>query len=370
MSEEQQLKAELDDWRRRFQLIFDLAPVAMWITEDDKVMFANRACASLFAAGDGTQILGRSIYTLLHPSSHESVMRQVSLALSGAVQAAMVNERIARLDGNEREVEIVIAALPDHGRTTVQMVLTDVTQRKEERQQLEQSRQELRRLSAGVVEAREEERRRIARELHDELGQRLSALKMDLSTLGRDLHDHVYDRRVTAMMDMLDDTVASVRRIAADLRPMMLDDLGLNAAIEWLVRDSAQRMGMEVTVRLGEVDPALDNQASTAVYRMVQEALTNVARHARATDVSIDMRQLGNELVLTVHDNGVGFPLNTRRKENSLGLIGIRERAHLLGGTLDIDNPHGGGGRLTVRLPLQSRATDAARPQSSRVTPP
>ena len=103
---------------------------------------------------------------------------------------------------------------------------------------------------------------------------------------------------------------------------------------------------------------------------MVQEALTNVARHARATDVSIDMRQIGDELVLTVRDNGVGFPANTRRKEGSLGLIGIRERAFMLGGTLDIDNPPGGGGRLTVRLPLQGRADDAARRKISGVTPP
>lgn len=368
-SKELQLKTELDEWKRRFQLIFDLAPVAMWIADGDKVVFANRACESLFGASDRSQILGKSIYTLLHPSSHLAVMRQVSLTLSGAARAGMVSERIARLDGSEREVEIAIAALPDHGSTTVQMVITDVTQRKEERQQLEQSRHELRRLSASVVEAREEERRRIARELHDELGQRLSALKMDLSTLTHDIHNRAYERRVAAMIDMLDETVASVRRIASDLRPMMLDDLGLNAAIEWLARESAQRMGIEVTVRLGEVDPALDSQASTAVYRMVQEALTNVARHARATDVSIDMRQSGSELVLTVHDNGIGFP-STRRKEGSFGLIGIRERAYLLGGTLDVDNPPGGGGRITVRLPLRHQAAEARAPQLSHVTPP
>ena len=361
-SEENQLKAELDAWKHRFQLIFDLAPVAMWITEDDKVVFANRACESLFGAHDRSQILGKSIYTLLHPASHYGVMRQLSLALSGAVSASMVSERIARLDGTEREVEIAIAALPDHGSTTVQMVITDVTLRKEEHQQLERSRQELRRLSASVVEAREEERRRIARELHDELGQRLSALKMDLSSLGHDMHRPSYDERIAAMMGMLDQTVASVRRIAADLRPMMLDDLGLNAAIEWLGRESARRMGLAVTVQLGEVDPALDGRASTAVYRMVQEALTNVARHARATHVRIDLRQTDSELVLTVHDNGIGFPKNKVHKEGSFGLMGIRERAYLLGGSLEVDNPPEGGGRITVHLPLQKKTAELAHP--------
>jgi two-component system sensor histidine kinase UhpB len=358
-SEESQLKAELDAWKHRFRLIFDLAPVAMWITENDQVVFANRACENLFGAHERAQILGRSIYTLLHPASHQAVMRQMSLALSGAAQAALVGERIARLDGAEREVEIAITALPDHGSTTVQMVITDVTLRKQELQQLEHSRQELRRLSASVVEAREEERRRIARELHDELGQRLSALKMDLASLGHDMHRPAYEERIAAMMDMLDETVASVRRIAADLRPMMLDDLGLNAAIEWLGRESARRMGMEVTVQLGEVDPSLDSRASTAVYRMVQEALTNVARHARATEVHIDLRQIDGQLVLTVHDNGVGFPGSNVHKEGSFGLMGIRERAYLLGGSLEFDNPPAGGGRITVRLPLQKTKREA-----------
>ena len=113
------------------------------------------------------------------------------------------------------------------------------------------------------------------------------------------------------MLEMIDDTVASVRRIAADLRPMMLDDLGLNAAIEWLARDAARRMDMEITVRLGEEDPPVTQGAAIALYRMVQEALTNVARHARATDVSIEMRQEGGELVLTVRDNGIGFSAPT-----------------------------------------------------------
>ena len=365
ISKEEELQAELDALKNRFRVVFDLAPIPIWISDKDVVVFANRACAGLFGAQSRDQILGKSIYALLHPRSHPGVRRQVSLTLAGATSAMLASECIARFDGSVREVEIAVAALPDHGSTTVQMVITDITQRNLERQQLEHSRQELRRLSASVVEAREEERRRIARELHDELGQRLSALKMDLSSLGHDMHRPLYEERITAMMEMLDATVASVRRIAADLRPMMLDDLGLNAAIEWLARESARRMGLEVTVHLGEVDPALDSRASTAVYRMVQEALTNVARHARATDAHIELRQAGHELMLSVQDNGVGFPASATRKEGSFGLMGMRERAYLLGGSLEVDNPPGGGGRITVRLPLQAPADRGPRPEAS-----
>lgn len=354
-SQESALRAEVMALKDRFQVGFDMAPIAIWVTEQDRIVFANRACARLFGASHRSQIVGKSIYSLLHPESHPKVQEQVSRALSGKASSTLVNERIARLDGSEREVEIAIAALPDHGITTVQMAISDITQHKEEQLRLEQSRQELRRLSASVVEAREEERRRIARELHDELGQRLSALKMDLSSLGHDAHRSIFDERISAMVKMLDDTVASVRRIAADLRPMMLDDLGLNAAIEWLARESARRMGLEVTVRHGDTDPSLDSRASTAVYRMVQEALNNVARHARATDARIELQQSADELVVSVQDNGIGFPLAPHRKPDSFGLVGLRERAYLLGGTLELDNPPGGGARITVRLPLPGR---------------
>jgi len=189
-----------------------------------------------------------------------------------------------------------------------------------------------------------------------------------LSALGPAVARRSYDGRVANMLDMLDDTVAAVRRIATDLRPMMLDDLGLNAAIEWLARDAARRMDIEITLRLGDEDPPVSDRAAIALYRMVQEALTNVARHARATGVRIEMRQEGAELVLTVHDNGVGFPDRTQVQDGRYGLLGIRERAYMLGGRIEVDNPPGGGGRLTVRLPLAR--TERAGSGTSRPAPP
>jgi len=280
----------------------------------------------------------------------------------------VVSGAIARLDGETREVEIASAALPDHGRTVVQMVITDITQRQRQAREQVNHREELRRLSANVVEAREEERRRIARELHDELGQRLTALKMELSTLGPAAARRSQDGRITKMLEMVDDTVAAVRRIAADLRPMMLDDLGLNAAIEWLARDAGHRMGIQITVRLGEEDPPVAQGAAIALFRMVQEALTNVARHAHATEVCIEMRQEGGELLLRVRDNGVGFSDRSTQQDGRYGLLGIRERAYMLGGRLEVDNPPGGGGQITVRLPLApaDRTSGAAnQPQTA-----
>jgi signal transduction histidine kinase len=224
----------------------------------------------------------------------------------------------------------------------------------------------LRELSASVVEAREEERRRIARELHDELGQRLTALKMDLSILAGSTDPQAVDERIRGMLATLDDTVASVRRISADLRPMMLDDLGLNAAIEWLARDATQRMGVAVTLQLGDADPPVDERVATAVYRMVQEALTNVARHAQATGVQVTLRAGAGELVLTVQDNGIGFSADALEREGSFGLMGLRERALMLGGRMEVGNVPGSGGRVTITLPLHPARAPRRRREDPR----
>ncbi|HSI58139.1 MAG TPA: sensor histidine kinase [Ideonella sp.] len=226
--------------------------------------------------------------------------------------------------------------------------------------ELERSRLELQQLSASLVEAREEERRRIARELHDELGQQLSALKMEVSSLTSAPHSALQAERFKGMLEMIDETVASVRRIAADLRPLMLDDLGLNAAVEWLARMSSRRMGIQITLRLGEYPEPLPERASIALYRMVQEALTNIARHANASEALIEIRHVGEQLWLTVEDNGVGFRPHSMRREGSHGLMGMRERAHMLGGSLEIGSAETGGGRIRVCLPLEPQAPGPA----------
>jgi PAS domain S-box-containing protein len=368
LSKENDLRLELATLRQRFQAIFELSPNAVWIAEGERIVYVNRACMALFAAASREELVGRSIYSLLYPQSRAAVQQAVQRTLETGAALPLLHERIERLDGKLRDVEIALASLPDHGQTSLQMVISDITQRKHEAIELARSRHALRGLSERLVEAREDERRRIARELHDDLGQRLTALKMGLSSLQAGLTTSAEQGDLAAMLELLDETVASVRRIAADLRPLMLDDLGLYAAIEWLARDASRRTGIEVTVRLGEGDPPLDERASIALYRMVQEALTNVARHAHATEAHIEIRHLGDTLLLSVRDNGVGFSESVLHKEGSFGLMGIHERAIMLGGQMQIENPPGGGGRLSVRLPL---ARDGARPgEGERASPP
>jgi len=353
LSVERGLRDEVLMLNQRLRTVIDLTPVAIWIVDGDRVVYANRAAVELFGVPDRQQLVGQSIHALLRVEGPVPLQAHLAQAAQGSATPRVVGGTLQRPDGHTREIEIASTALPDHGHTVMQMVIVDVTDSRAQVQEQSRHRLELRRLAASVVEAREEERRRIARELHDELGQRLTALKMEISILRAGNPPCDKDGRITGMLEMVDSTVSALRRIAADLRPLMLDDLGLNAAIEWLARDAARRMDMEVTVRLGNEDPPLAPGADIALYRMVQEALTNVGRHARATDARIELRQDGDELVLTVQDNGKGFPERSMGQEGRYGLLGIRERALMLGGRLDVDNPPGGGGRITVHLPLK-----------------
>jgi len=228
----------------------------------------------------------------------------------------------------------------------------DVTESRLATERLEQSQEELRRLSASLNTAREEERRHFSRELHDELGQRLQAIKLELSSmLAANPDDAALAERVRALLRSVDVTVAATRRIAADLRPAMLDDLGLGAAIEWLAHDWAARARLDIHLDIEPLDDVLTGAAATAVYRIVQEGLTNVTRHARAHSVLIGMRRQGTELVVAVEDDGFGLAPGATGKRSSHGLMGIRERARLLGGRAAISNAPGGGCRLEVRLP-------------------
>ncbi len=352
LSELSRMSSVIDQLNQRLRSVFERAPVAIWITEKDRVVFANRACAQLVGLQDPAHLVGRSIFELLSPASHDPVrskLQDIERDEGVSVLAGMLQ----RADGTVCEVEMVVAVLPDHERSYVQMVINDITQRSREKNDLLRSRRTLRELSASLVEAREEERRRIARELHDELGQRLTALKLEMIACQRDHPNLAAGERAQLMLDMLDETVASARRIAMDLRPLMLDDLGLPEAIDWLVKEFKRRTGIEVDTRLGDGLRELTPQLATALYRIVQEALTNITRHARATRVSITLKVLHHELLLTIQDNGVGFTQGTRsRNPGSFGLLGIRERVLMLGGRLSVGNAAEGGARLVVHVPL------------------
>ena len=401
------------------------------IDESQRILIFNPMAEKLFGCAAADAIGGslERFIPIRNRPGHSEKVRQ--FGVTGASERQLGRQRPLfglRANGEEFPIEASISQLVDQKGRLFTVMLRDVTDRLKAEAELNASRNELRALSANLQTAREEEKARIARELHDDLGQRLTALKMDLALLESELDEHpaasalslegavspeAWRRHTHAMRALLDDTVQAVRRIAADLRPVMLDDLGLMAAIDWLANEWRSRYGIIVTL---EADPdawnAVEPNAATAIFRIVQEALTNIARHANATRATVhlsrcatgtsnllerddaartDAHRLETGIcVLRISDNGTGAVGKRVDKDAGVqpemaqdaatqagdlhqpfGLIGMRERVRMLEGTLTIEQPSGGGFVVHVTLPLSMvdaadghrRAPHFAQPQ-------
>jgi PAS domain S-box-containing protein len=250
----------------------------------------------------------------------------------------------------------------------VMTIIRDVTRRRLTEEQLTRSRNELRALAGRLQEVREEERTTLSRELHDELGQALTGLRLDLASLHERI-DRVHppeerarlSERLQTMLDLVDKTIPVIRRIVTQLRPGLLDDLGLIPAIEWQLGDFKRRTSIDYGLTCASEAVDLTAEGSTAVFRILQEALTNVARHASATRVMVTMREEGGVLVMEVRDNGRGISPDELNSPDSVGLIGMRERAIVLGGEVRIAGTPGRGTLVRVEIPLRREPPDATR---------
>jgi PAS domain S-box-containing protein len=272
----------------------------------------------------------------------------------------MATQRIVtglRRNGEEFPIDASISQISEGDQKFYTVILRDVTTRVKADEALRRSKEELFEFATAANHLREQERRKIARELHDELAQALTGLKMDISWIkGKLRAPPAIAEKLDTMETLLDGTVAATRRISSDLRPMMLDDLGLVPAIEWLTQSFSERT--EIRCKLAIADPEMDLQDphATTIYRVLQESLTNVAKHARASTVEVTLERADGEVALTVRDDGVGFSLENSRKPSSYGIIGMRERIYLVGGKVLIVSAPGDGTRIEFRLPLPESA--------------
>ncbi|MGE5894836.1 MAG: response regulator [bacterium] len=215
-------------------------------------------------------------------------------------------------------------------------------------------------LYAHLQTLREEERAKVAMEIHDELGQSLTALKMDAAWISEKYKDHerIFEKG-RSMVEVIDETIRTVKRICTELRPSILDHFGLTAAIEWHAGEFEKKTGIKCEVTVEPENIAVDRDQTTALFRIFQEALTNVLRHAKATRVSTGLRQRSGRIVLEIRDNGIGITEDEMSKPNSFGLLGMRERLHPLCGTLTIIGERNTGTMLTVSIPVDDRRSPA-----------
>jgi PAS domain S-box-containing protein len=265
-----------------------------------------------------------------------------------------------RKDGSEFPVEISLSPLETETGILAIAAIRDVTERRHTQDLLRENGERLRQFSTELGRAREVEAARISREIHDELGQQLTGLKLDLAWLSGQLEashpdvDSSLLEKARSMSDLVDLTIEQVRRIASELRPGVLDDLGLSAALEWQASEFEARTGIRCRVQFDSDAEAVPAEHATAMFRIFQEALTNVARHAQAKNVTVVLEKQDGAWLLTVEDDGRGISDAELQASASLGLLGMRERAHLLGGETTIRRGDPTGTVLKVVLPLET----------------
>lgn len=327
------------------------------VDRQQRILLFNAAAQRVFRC-PASEAIGSPLDRFL-PARFRSVHRaHVERFGATGVTNRRMGDRMAlaalRADGEEFPIDASISQAIVGGEKVYTVILRDITEQRRAEKEMERSRRQLRELAAVTNGAREAERTRIARELHDELAQWLTALKMDVAWLEARLPPGTSEMmaRMARMGGIIDDTVKAVRRIAANLRPTMLDDLGPVAALEWLAQDFSERSGIAVKMNIAQADHIFQEPLATAVFRIVQEALTNVARHACATEVFIELQVDSATLKLRVSDNGHGADLAVLEQSGSYGLLGIRERAHTLGGTTEFTSSPGSGFIIEIVIPL------------------
>jgi PAS domain S-box-containing protein len=343
----------------RFFKVFHASPVAIILRmlKDGRILDVNpRYCELVGFRRD--EMIGRTVYELglwADETQGERVLDR--LRRRGSLHN--VEGRFRHKSGSTRDVLIWGELTEFDGETVVIGMIVDISERKRMETELRRSREQLRSLSARLQQIREEERIRIAREIHDELGGFLTVLKLDVAALGKEpaIDAPSFRAKLDTISKTIVGAIGSVRRICSDLRPSVLDHIGLTAATEWQVHEWQAKTGIRCAMVSTIDDLSVEAGRATAAFRVLQEALTNVARHARATHVTVRLWSEGGRLRLQVHDNGLGIAEETVNDSTSLGLLGMKERVFSYGGTVDVHGAEHEGTIVDVAIPLEEAAT-------------
>lgn len=339
----------------KFRLFYENAPVAYQsLDEDGTILYINPAWLETLGY-DEEEVIGHWFGDFLDHESNERFNKEYQ-QFKDEGKTNNAEYVLMRKDGSE-----IIAAFNgrigrtlDGGFERAHCIFHNITEQKKHEEELERYSEEMRNLSQHLESIREEERTRIAREIHDELGQALTALKMDIAWLHRRIVDEesIKQGKTASMIELVDNTIQSVRRISSELRPGILDDLGLAAAIEWQTGEIEKRTSIRCGTSFEPEDIMIDDTCSISVFRIFQEAITNVIRHANASEMQVRLRMSDTTLELLVHDDGIGITEDMISNSNSFGLIGMRERALFCGGELHIFRNPDKGTTVKVTIPM------------------
>lgn len=346
---------QLKNSEKKYKLLFESNPMPMWMLSmpDRKFVDVNAAAVNQYGYTKN-EFLQMTAADIRPPEEIHSLQKLSTDYIPGINNAGVWRHK--KKDGTILHVDIITHDIMYENRRVRLVLSNDVTEKLEAKNKLQKSFEDLRQLTFRLQEIREEERTGIAREIHDELGQQLTVLKMDIAWLNKKMTIESPDikDKLKQLSDMLDETVKTVRRISSELRPSVLDDLGLVAAMEWHLKEFEKRSGIKTEFIEPENDLPMNNNIRTALYRILQESLTNVARHAYAKNVTVKLEMVDFEIILTIEDDGNGFDKEKIAGKKTLGILGMEERASMLGGRYNVMSRPGKGTKTKVVIPCET----------------
>jgi PAS domain S-box-containing protein len=357
-------KAE-DELRLAYQrLSYHVENTPLAVIEFNKDLFIKRWSkrAEEIFGWKVSEALEKNVYDPDFPIIYEEDIPAVD-TINEQLKKGIVNRNLSlnrnyTKDGNIIYCEWYNSVLRDeHGNViTILSLVDNVTERKKTEEALKQSYEEIRQLTDYLQNIREEERRNIARELHDELGQQLTAIKMDIVWIDKKIPEETIDikRKLKNIIELLDGSNQSIRRILSELRPRMLDDYGLLEAIEWLSRQFSETAGIPVKFTTTQRDIKVSEKIATCIYRVCQEALTNITRYSHAKNISNSIKIIEGNIILIIEDDGIGFDVALAQNKKSFGILGMKERVLSLGGKFELVSSPGKGTKITVSLPYSA----------------
>jgi len=357
-TEQRELAAELERERARLVAAQALAKVGSWETDvrTGKVIWSEESHRIFETDPETVQLTVETVLGFIHDDDRPGVAASFAHSVATGSPGA-VEHRVVRADGQTKLVDERWQIVAGEDGQAIRAVGTcqDITERKQSERQIESFAEVFRALSHRLMTVQEEERRHLARELHDEIGQTLTATKLNLKMIAPEVPASTASR-LQDSIGLLDRLLHQVRQLSLDLRPPLLDELGLVPALRWLAAEQTQRARLRVSFTSNEEKLELDAPARTACFRVAQEAITNAIRHARATSVTVELRADSDRVWLIVRDDGVGFDKDAMQQRAvrgvSMGLLSMRERVSLLGGELEVNSAPARGTEIRAWLPL------------------
>ncbi len=368
ITERKRAESELSESERRFATFMDNIPGNAWIKNlEGRYVYANKMLVeNIFKGSDRWR--AKTDDELWEPEIARQFKSNDQLVMASGESLQTIESYYL-----EKQLRFVLVSKFPLRDLSGKIILVagmaiDVTERRKVEDELQIANERLRQLSRRLLEVQESERRELARELHDEIGQSLTALLLDLRSAQRSRDKAQLDARLQESLDLADKILFEVRNLSVDLRPSVLDDLGLLPALRWHIDRQQQRLDIPMTLIAEPLSTSPSRQVETACFRIVQEALTNIARHAQAATVVVQLRQVGDQLTLSIRDDGKGFDVALQRERatagNSFGLLGMNERASLNGGSLTIESASGRGTEIRATFPLPVLPSETETPNT------